>query len=156
MLAQPNLNYSSFNYFISDGMKNCKFILDNLTTENLNSFDIIIEFESPIISFRNHDYTWVAISQDRIANDFSPKAIRLQNGMYVQANCNWGIWEVNAKNTKQLLWRFNPDFAAPITQYSNENNIKKIVSAAPDFNFSDNLALSLAAALPFHGSPCPL
>jgi hypothetical protein len=44
MLAQPNLNYGSFNYFISDGMKNCKFILDNLTTENLNSFDIIIEF----------------------------------------------------------------------------------------------------------------
>lgn len=144
MLAQPNLNYNSFNYFISGEMRNCKFILDNHTTENLNSFDIIIEFESPIISFRNHDYTWVAISQDRIANDFSPKAIRLQNGMYVQANCNWGIWELNAKNTKQLLWRFNPDFAAPITQYSNENNIKKIVSATPDFNFSDNLELLIS------------
>jgi hypothetical protein len=64
--------------------------------------------------------------------------------MYVQANCNWGIWEVKASRTNQLIWRFNPDFAAPITQYSNENNIKKIVSATPDFNFSDNLELLIS------------
>ena len=146
-----------FQYFISDEMLDRKITLDSLSIENLNSFDIIIEFSIPIATFRNHDYTWVDLSQDRIANDFSPKAIRLQNGLYVQANCNLGIWEVNAKNPKQLLWRFNPEFAAPITQYSNENNTKKIVSAQTDFNFAEKLALLLTSkgALELSRSPIP-
>ena len=146
-----------FQYFISDEMLDRKITLDTPTIDNLTSFDILIEFSSPITAFRNHDYTWVSLSQDRIANDFSPKVIRLQNGLYVQANCNLGIWEVNAKNPKQLLWRFNPEFAAPITQYSNENNTKKIVSAQTDFNFSEKLALLISSkgVLEISRSPIP-
>ncbi len=144
MSEVSKVKYSSFHFFISDEMQNRKITFDSIKTENLNSFYVVIEFSSSIVSFRNHDYTWVNLSQGRIANDFSPKAIRLQNGLYVQANCNFGIWEVNSKNSKQLLWRFNPEFAAPITQYSNENNTKKIVSASVDFNFSEELALLIS------------
>jgi hypothetical protein len=136
---------SIISFILSDEMLNGKITLDTVSQEHLNAFDILVEFPSPISAFRNHDYTWVAISQDRIANDFSPKAIRLQNGWYVQANCNLGIWEVNAKNPKQLLWRFNPEFAAPITQYCNENNTKKIVSAQSDFDFPEKLALLISS-----------
>ncbi len=145
MLENSEATTTVFHYFISDEILDRKITLDDLSFENLNSFDIIIEFSSPIASFRNHDYTWVTVSQDRIANDFSPKVIRLQNGLYVQANCNLGIWEVNAKNPKQLLWRFNPEFAAPITQYSKENNTKKIVSAQTDFNFAEKLVLLITS-----------
>lgn len=157
MLENSEVTTTVFHYFISDEMLDCKITLDDLSFENLNSFDILIEFSSPIASFRNHDYTWVTVSQVRIANDFSPKVIQLQNGSFIQANCNMGIWEVNAKKPKQLLWRFNPEFAAPITQYSNENNTKKIVSAQTAFNFSKKLALliSSSGAIEISRSPIP-
>ncbi len=157
MLEVSKVKYSSFNFFISDETQNRKITFDSIKTENLNSFDVVIEFSSSIVSFRNHDYTWVAISQGRIANDFSPKAIQLQNGLYVQANCNRGIWQINAKNPNQLLWRFNPEFAAPITQYSNDNNTKKIVSVSVDFNFLEELALLISdkGILELSRSPIP-
>ena len=157
MLENSKVTTTVFQYFISDEMLDRKITLDTPSIDNLTSFDILIEFSSPIATFRNQDYTWVTISQDRIANDFSPKVIRLQNGLYVQANCNLGIWEVNAKKPKQLLWRFNPEFAAPITQYSNKNNTKKIVSAQTDFNFAEKLALliSTKGAVEISRSPIP-
>ncbi len=105
------------------------------------SFDIKIHFSQPIIRFRNHNYRWDDLSQTRIANDFSPKTIQLQNGFFVQANINLGIWEIDEKNPSVLWWRFNPEFAAPITQYSNELNTKKIIAATTVFQFSEPLAL---------------
>ena len=83
--------------------------LSKIASLNPNKFDIEITFTSKIISFKNHDFSWVDISQDRIANSFSPKIIKLENGIYIQANCNDGIWEVNAKYPYVLLWKFNPE-----------------------------------------------
>lgn len=105
------------------------------------SFDVKIQFSAPIVSFRNHNYEWVDLSQDRIATDFSPKILKLQNGSYVQANVNYGIWEIHKAQPNELLWRFNPEFAAPLTVYSNALNTKKIVSANSKFVFNENLAL---------------
>jgi len=157
MFDNSKVETSIIKYFISDEMLERKIILDTTTLENQSSFDIVIEFSSPIILFRNHDYSWVSISQDRIANDFSPKVIRLKNGLYVQANCNLGIWEINKKNPKQLLWRFNPEFSSSITQYSNENNIKNRVSAKSNFNFQEKLALLISSkgAMEISRSPIP-
>lgn len=143
-MSKKNIK-SSFKFIVDFDLVSNKFYFDTIDFQNINSLDIIIEFPISITSFRNHDYSWVAISQDRIANDFSPKAIQLQNGLYIQANINFGIWEINAKNPKQLLWRFNPEFAAPITQYCNENNTKKIVSAQADIVFVEKPALLISS-----------
>jgi hypothetical protein len=157
MLENSKVETSIIKYFISDELLDRRIILDTKSLENQNSFDILIEFSSPIISFRNHDYSWVAICQDRIANDFSPKVICLKNGLYVQANCNLGIWEINKKNTKQLLWRFNPKFSASITQYRDENNIKDRISAKSNINSQVKLALLISSkgAIELSRSPIP-
>ncbi|MEC4050815.1 hypothetical protein OX284_015365 [Flavobacterium sp. SUN046] len=102
---------------------------------NTLAFDIHIEFTVPITQFRNADYTWVDTNTRRIANEYSPKIIKLQNSALVQANCNYGIWEVDPINTKVLLWRFNAPDATPITQYHSANNQKTVVSARQNFDF---------------------
>jgi hypothetical protein len=127
--------------FIDCELNQKKVSIKNLIIDNSNSFDIEIIFNSPIQFFRNHDYTWVDVLQNRIANSFSPKIVKLENGTLIQANCNHGIWVINSKKTNVLLWRFNPDFATPITQYCNEINTKKIISAHSNFDFIDDLAL---------------
>lgn len=129
------------NIFIDCTSNKNKIDLDTSEFDITSSFDIIIEFSTPIIAFRNHNYQWVDLSEDRISNDFSPKIIKLQNGKYVQANLNFGIWEINKKQPTVLLWRFNPEFAAPLTQYSNELNTKKIVAANSQLFLNENLAL---------------
>jgi len=129
--------------YVFDADQQHKLSID-ITKVNLSeqhSFDIEIVFEQPILEFRNHDYTWVKCDEDRIANQFCPKIIRLQNGQLVQANIHFGIWEISKKNTKILLWRFNPDFSEPITVYSGNSNRKIIESSKKSFHFSENLAL---------------
>jgi len=108
---------------------------------NINSFDIEIIFDQPILEFRNHDYSWVNCDIDRIANEFSPKIIKLQNGQLVQANINAGIWEINKKNPSVLLWRFSPEFSEPITNYVGGSNKKEIAAAKKRFYFIENPAL---------------
>ncbi len=138
---------------VSTTSKNYSEILDSVLQENKlvfnctqtllksSSFVIEIEFDCSILSFRNHDYTWVDISSDRIANSFAPKIIQLQNGWFVQANSNQGIWEVNKKNPKKLLWKFNPTYSNSLTEYAGTNNIKKLVAANSPLLFSENPAL---------------
>lgn len=115
--------------------------LDKLDFSNLNSFDIEIVFDQPISQFRNHDYQWVNCDEDRIANEYCPKIIKLQNRQLVQANMSLGIWEINKKNATILLWRFNPEFAASLTNYKGNVNQKKIVKTNKRFSFIENPAL---------------
>jgi hypothetical protein len=103
----------------------------------ISSFDIEIIFQIPIVEFRNHDYTWVKCDEDRIANQFSPKIIRLKNGQNVQANITNGIWEINKKESTILYWKFNPENAAPLTTYSGNDNKKIIANASQDFVFKE-------------------
>ncbi len=107
-----------------------------MISSNTLSFDIQIVFSSPITQFRNSDYTWVDIKNTRIANEWSPKVMKLQNGTLVQANIINGIWEVQSKNTNVLLWRFNASDAYPITQYKGSNNQKIVVAARQSFDFA--------------------
>ena len=97
-----------------------------INVSNYNSFYLKIVFKQPILEFRNHDYTWVKCNEDRIANQFSPKIIKLQNGQIVQANINEGIWEINKKNNTILFWKFNPEYSAPLSVYSGDDN-KRII-----------------------------
>ena len=100
---------------------------------DFNSFDVEITFKEAITEFRNQDYTWKKDGEYSIANEFSPKIIKLESGQIVQSNITAGIWEVDPKKRTILLWRFNPDFATPISNYL-ENENKKVLSAAkPNF-----------------------
>ncbi len=143
-------------------IKNQSKVMLNAVAES-SSFDVEITFENPIKRFRNHDYKWVDINQNRTANSFCPKIIQLENGTFVQANVNHGIWEIDANKKNALLWRFNPDLAHPITQYSGEKNTKKIISAQTNFNFDEPLALLCSksnavelsrSAIPFSAIAC--
>ncbi len=120
-----------------------KFFFDfsEFNPSELQSFDVKIVFNEPIISFRNHDYTWVKCDKERIANEYCPKIIQLENGFFVQSNLNCGIWEINTSNPKTLLWRFNPENSKPITEYVGKENLKKIVHATRSYNFKVQPAL---------------
>ena len=46
--------------------------------EDCNAFDIKFTFSKKIAEFRDHDYTWRKCHTTYIANQFSPKIIRLK------------------------------------------------------------------------------
>ena len=120
-----------------------KMVIDfsKFNEESVDAFDIQIVFTTPISAFRNHDYSWVKCNADRIANEYSPKIIQLSNGVIIQANITTGIWEINEKNRKVLLWRFNPEMASTIAHYSGSNNEKVFVRANQKIDFKENPAL---------------
>lgn len=147
------------NNFDKEIIINCDKVLNNLIT----SFDIEIIFLEPIISFRNHDYSWIDISVDRVANSFSPKIIKLSNGFYVQSNTNQGIWEVQKKHPKKLIWRFNPENANSLASYNGKFNQKTIVNSSSNFKdfinpsllFSKINAVELSRSkIPFAATIC--
>lgn len=115
-----------------------KFFFDfsEFNSSELQSFDITIVFKFPILSFRNNDFKWVSCKKNRIANEFCPKIIKLDNGFFVQPNISYGIWEINPTHPKTLFWRFNPENSNPITQYTGKENAKKIIQANNFYDFS--------------------
>ncbi len=114
---------------------------DSVIQKGYQSFDIVITFSKPIVSFRNHDYAWVDLKKDRVANSFCPKIIQLDQNVFVQANTTAGIWEVNKKQSNQLIWRFNPNFSNGITQYNGKENTKVIDAANSIISFVESPAL---------------
>ena len=166
MIKSIVLMYNSIRKNIDfDSKQINKTVVDcsEIMTNKYNSFDIEIEFLIPIISFRNHDYTWIDLSSNRIATELSSKIIKLDNGSFVQANTTNGIWEVNKLNRHKLIWRFNPNFSKSITEYNGINNSKMITSANsfvdfienPAFLFSNKNALEISRSkIPFSGIVC--
>lgn len=131
--------------------------LSNINLLDCNSFDLKIVFKEKIAQFRDHDYKWVSCNENRIANEFSPKIIKLQNGQIVQANLTSGIWEIDPNKPTVLLWRFNPEFASPLTDYLGNENRKTISQARQKFNFVENpiLLLPKDEAIEFSRSKIP-
>ncbi|WCO02544.1 polysaccharide deacetylase family protein [Psychroserpens ponticola] len=138
-----------------------KVLLDALEGD-LSSFSLKIEFNCLIVSFRNHDYTWVDINQRRISNWYSPKLLKLENNQIVQSNQNIGIWDVNTNRKNILLWHFNPDNANPISSYdkSNSKNITQAVSKVNldeplSFLFSNHFGIEVSRSkFPFSAIAC--
>lgn len=138
-----------------------KIVLYDLENE-LYSFTLKIEFNQPIVLFRNHDYTWVDIKQKRMANWYAPKLIKLQNNQIVQPNQNLGIWEVNAKEKQILYWHFNPVNAKPISNYNKDNSkgIIQAISKKPreiplSFLFSNDFGVEISRSkFPFSAIAC--
>jgi hypothetical protein len=136
-----------------------KFFFDfsEFNSFELQRFDLEIVFKIPIISFRNNDYKWVSCDKERIANEFCPKIIKLENGFFVQPNINYGIWEINPTHPKTLVWRFNPENSNPISQYTGNENAKKIIEANTFYDFSilPSLLFSNKNAIEFSRSKIP-
>ncbi|MCK0125032.1 hypothetical protein MWU76_11525 [Gelidibacter sp. F2691] len=121
-----------------------------------SSFTVQIEFNHPIIQFRNHDYTWKPVGSRAIANWYAPKILRLSNNQLVQANQHVGIWEINKKHPRVLLWHFSPKNANPLVQYGPQNS-KQVVDAVFNYHFNKSLALlfPLKAAIEMSRSKIP-
>lgn len=134
--------------------KNAFQVVINLPQKS-NAFAIEINFAETIISFRNHDYTWVDLKQNRMAGPWCSKIIKLQNGRFVQPNQNIGIWCTNAPHPKQLIWKFNPEFSNPITAYTGKNNTKKIVAANSVIEINSLELLFATAAIELSRSKVP-
>ncbi|RAR70227.1 hypothetical protein [Flavobacterium aciduliphilum] len=139
-------------------LKNHKVVFDSddFFTKN-NSLDFIIVFKFPIKKFRNHDYQWVDCKTSRIANEFCPKIIQLDDGTMIQANTALGFWEISPKTPCVLYWRFNPEFSKPITQYQGKQNNKKIVQAVSPIKskVSPELLITNGYAVEFSRSKIP-
>ncbi|HEU4496024.1 MAG TPA: hypothetical protein VFR70_03145, partial [Flavobacterium sp.] len=143
-----------------------KLVIDcSKILESTNSFDIEIKFKAEIIAFRNYDYTWQNIKNNRAANEFASKIIKLDDGNFIQANINQGIWEVHKKDPHKLIWKFNPRYSKPIAKYVGQvpRFRKKIYQASdkivfaenPTLLFSKNGALEISrSAIPFTAIAC--
>lgn len=130
----------NIDFEVNDSLKQA-IDLSLFNLSDFNSFDIKITFSQTIAEFRSHDYTWQKSEINFIANEFSPKIIKLENGQIVQSNITAGIWEIDENDTTVLLWRFNPDFSVPIASYLGNENRKTISSAKQQFNFIETPAL---------------
>ncbi|GEC77381.1 hypothetical protein [Flavobacterium aquatile] len=158
LLSKTNKEIRNLNVLENKLVINCTKV-----AENANSFAIEIVFNAKIIGFRDHDYTWKDLKVDLKANEFTPKIIKLEDGNYVQANINQGIWEISKKNPYQLVWKFNPEFSKPITEYVGTTAQKRIYQASnqvvfienPTLLFSKNGALEISRSkIPFSATAC--
>ncbi|GEP50345.1 hypothetical protein FNO01nite_10170 [Flavobacterium noncentrifugens] len=136
-----------------------KVVIDLSGFENpeIQSFDLVFTFKHAISEIRNHDYNWLPVTGEHVASGFSPKVIRLSNGIFVQPNFAGGIWEIKKKQPRVLFWRFNPKDAAPLTVYTKPHNDKKLAKANSNISFPENPALLFSAknAIEFSRSVYP-
>ena len=143
----------------AQGFENLKYEInfEKVILDTKKPFDIQFEFSSPIIQFRNHDYNWVDLKSDRIANEFVPKIIKLENNFYIQPNISIGIWEINCTQKNKLLWKFNPENSSPIATYFGNNNQKIIAQARQNIQFLEKptLLFSQKNAIEFSRSKNP-
>ena len=113
--------------------------LDQSFIEQTDKFEVEIVFDSKIKKIRNHDYEWINFKKGFVATAYAPKIFQLESGFFVQPNCNFGIWEVI--NDRTILWKFNPDFSAPLTDYTGKQNEKIINQAVRKINIEKSVAL---------------
>jgi hypothetical protein len=104
-----------------------EIVLNQFLRLGENRFDLEIVFDIPFKKVRNHDFNWITPFVGFKACEFAPKILQLENDFFVQANCNIGIWEI--KDLKTLLWRFNPEYSTPLTNFKGKSNEKSIISA---------------------------
>lgn len=145
MVKAIHLIYDSKKYKVEFESESNKINIDcNSILNQTDSFDIEIEFNQNIVSIRNHEYKWVSITKCRIANEYTPKILKLQNGIFVQPNIQQGIWEINENFKNKLLWKFNPKNSKPLTFYTGISNEKVIENVNSKIIFTETPSLLFA------------
>lgn len=109
-----------------------------LTSPNLQpNSHFEFTFTSKIVSVRTASYEWSSDFQFYIAGPLSPKIIRLESGIHIQANSTIGFWEIDSQNHYKLFWRLNPDKSQVLAQYKGEHNFKTLENIPVVLNTSD-------------------
>jgi hypothetical protein len=85
-------------------------------------FEIV--FSSKIHLARTSSYEWTEDFQYYCAGPLSPKIVKLESGLNVQANCTLGFWEIDTLDAHKLIWRLNPESSRILAQYEGPNNFK--------------------------------
>ena len=137
----------SIRLLCADAIEQCNFIKQNAykvvidyNVDEALPMTLQIVFNHNISHFRNHDYTWANTEENRVANWYAPKLLKLDNGQLVQANQNRGIWEIVPKEPNVLLWHFGKKDANPIASYDTKNHTH-IIQAKIEILLREQLAL---------------
>ncbi len=133
LLTKERLEHFTLSAFAS-GTLFCK------TSELKPDSHFEIVFTHKIEAVRTTSCPWSSDFAFYIAGPLSPKILRLENGMYVQANTTVGFWEIDPHNHYKLLWRLNPDNSRILAQYEGQENFKTLVNVPLDL---DGKALKL-------------
>jgi hypothetical protein len=83
----------------------------------LSELKVTFEFLSPVVLWRNHDYSWVDVTRRRVANFHSPKALMLKNGHKVVAGETTGLWEFDPRYPKRITWIIADKWLNPMFRY---------------------------------------
>src|SRR5690606_15613903 len=120
------------------------------------AFKLKFTFSQPIISLRDHDYSWKKPYENYNAGMFVPKLLKLRNNHYVQANQGTGSWRLDMEEDNVLYWCFNNVNQTPITQYTGDNNSRIIKSLTEDIVLSKlSLLISKFSSLEYSRSIIP-
>lgn len=102
---------SKDNYTVQyETRENCKhFNLEFLRDCEISECYLEFELSDPIVYWRNHDYTWKKLDQERlVANTTSPKILKLNSGGYFVARNTKGCWVYQPGYTFIRWYFFHP------------------------------------------------
>ncbi len=125
---------------ITNSVDSVDFLFNNnkVTFENelkfMGPITLKFTFKDPIVSVRNHDFTWSLPYESYCASIFTPKLIKLQNNYLVQANITSGSWHIDTISKRVLYWCFNQNNQRPITQYKGESNLRNVITVPETIN----------------------
>ncbi len=84
------------------------------STVGCQQLSIEIQFKTAIRRWRNHNYRWVSLETECIANEYSPKILQLSDGSFVQAGQSTGCWEVQKDKDSTLQWHYHIPGLKPV------------------------------------------
>ena len=113
-----------------------------------------IEFEKPIISWRNFDYKWVDTKKERSANDHSPKILVLSDGNHVISSKNIGLWHYEPKSKNEIKWVLKHQLLTPLFKY-NKNGGRDFINEFTIENFEFKLLFTKDSVPEFSRSKIP-
>jgi hypothetical protein len=115
-----------------------RFVLEEFSGV-VSELNVVFEFDSPIVSWRNHDYTWVDVSRRRLAHFHSPKALLLKDGHKIVAGETHGLWELDPRQPKRLKWVLADRWLTPMFRY-DEKDVMRFFH--PGFIIEKNLTFT--------------
>lgn len=170
MLNQITLQYQiqGVSYSLPVGKSDNHFQFQTRQTGNIVHVEIIplqsnlycqqlslsIQFRTAIQRWRNHNYSWVSLDMNRIANEYSPKILQLSDGNFVQAGQTHGCWEFQKRKAATLLWHYYTPEMRPVFYFDPHRVFYK-----PEIQIHEPLKFSLLltpkSPLEWSRSPIP-
>ncbi|MDI9538551.1 MAG: hypothetical protein QM223_04025 [Bacteroidota bacterium] len=98
------------------------FEVDAAEGAEVQRLSLIVEFTETLISWRNHDYTWVDTSRKRLAAYYSPKAAVFKSGTKVVASRTDGLWLFDPRRPRSIEWVLEHEDLAPLFDYQEDDS----------------------------------